>query len=284
VEVGTVTPVPQTGNARPRIFRLPARRALLNQMGFPNQGSRAVAERLRRRRHRRAGSAIVGANVGKNRATPPSQAPDDYRALVRELAGCCDYLAINVSSPNTPGLRELQAPELLCPVVRAMQDELSSAGAKIPLLLKISPDVDGGQLDELADLALELSLDGIIAVNTTLDRSGVEGCAEIVGVHGGGVSGAPLQQRALEVLRRLHARTGNRLVLISVGGIQTAHDAWERIQAGATLLQGYTGFVYEGPCWARRINRGLARRVREEGGASIEDLMRPGTLRSGTPR
>lgn len=269
VEIGTITAVAQEGSERPRMFRIARRRALLNRMGFPNPGAQAVSERLRRR----AAEPIVGVNVGKSRVTPLEDAPEDYRTTVRAVGSLCDYIAINVSSPNTPGLRELQTPDLLRPIVSAIREELSAIGARAPILVKISPDLTDAQLDELASVALELSLDGIVAVNTTLDRSEVKDCPEIAGVEGGGVSGAPLKRRALEVLRRLHARAGGDLVLISVGGVESTEDAWERILAGATLLQGYTGFVYNGPTWARRVNKGLTRLVHETGASSIQAMV-----------
>jgi dihydroorotate dehydrogenase len=269
VEVGTVTALAQEGNDRPRVFRIPQRRALLNRMGFPNPGAQAVAEHL----GRRTGETIVGVNVGKSKLAPLEQAGEDYRATVGATARLADYVAVNVSSPNTPGLRDLQSPKLLRGVVAAIREGLSEAGVKRPILVKISPDLSEEQLDEIADLALELSLDGIIAVNTTLDRSGVQDCPEIADVQGGGVSGAPLKKRALEVLRRLRSRVGDRLVLVSVGGIEDAEDVLARIAAGATLVQGYTGFVYGGPGWARRINRELARRVRAAESVSIQELV-----------
>lgn len=269
VEVGTVTALAQEGNDRPRVFRIPSRRALLNRMGFPNPGAETVAVRLRRR----TGKTVVGVNVGKSKVTPLERAGEDCRATVRQTAPLADYVAVNVSSPNTPGLRELQSPELLRGVVGAIREGLSDAGVKRPVLVKISPDLSDWQLDEIADLALELSLDGIVAVNTTLDRSGVRDCAEIAEVEGGGVSGAPLKERALEVLRRLRARVGDGLILVSVGGIEEAEDVLARVEAGATLVQGYTGFVYGGPGWARRINRDLASRVRGAGASSIGDLV-----------
>jgi dihydroorotate dehydrogenase len=269
VEVGTVTALAQQGNDRPRVFRIPQRRALLNRMGFPNPGAQAVAERLRGR----TGETLVGVNVGKSKVTPLERAGEDYRATVRATAPLADYVAVNVSSPNTPGLRELQSPDLLRGVVAAIREGLSDAGVKRPILVKIGPDLSDEQLDEIADLALELSLDGIVAVNTTLDRGGVRGCPQIAHVEGGGVSGAPLKERAVEVLRRLRGRVGDGLVLVSVGGIENAEDVLSRIEAGATLVQGYTGFVYGGPGWAHRINRELARHVRAAGASSIQRLV-----------
>jgi dihydroorotate dehydrogenase len=268
VEVGTVTEKAQSGNPKPRVVRLVRERALLNRMGFPNPGARAVARRLRRR----TGRSVVGSNVGKSLAAPTEQAGDDYAASVRELAPVSDYLALNVSSPNTPGLREMQAADLLRPLVAQVRRALEVANVRLPLLVKIAPDLRDDELDTIADLAVELQLDGIIAVNTTVERHGLS-LERTAGFDGGGVSGAPLKARALEVLERLYARAGDDLVLVSVGGIETAEDAWKRILAGATLVQSYTGFVYGGPAWPRRTNRALARRVRDAGRSSIQDLV-----------
>ena len=255
VEVGTVTPLPQEGNPRPRVRRLTADRALQNSMGFPNPGAEAVAARLARR----SDATVVGVNVGRSKGTAPERAAEDYRASVRRLAPAAAYLALNVSSPNTPGLRDLQAAEPLRGLVAAVRDELAELGIERPLLVKIAPDLADADVDAIADLALELGLDGIIATNTTVDRSGLTSR----GVPPeGGISGAPLKARSLEVLRRLRARAGDRLVLVSAGGVESADDAWERLQAGATLVQSYTGFVYGGPGWPRRVNRDLARRLR----------------------
>lgn len=270
VEVGTVTALSQEGNPRPRVHRFVPERALLNQMGFPNPGAKVVAKRLRRR----TGRTIVGVNVGKSRLVPVKDAGDDYRASVRELAPSADYIVINVSSPNTPGLREMQAVDLLLPLVRDVQSELEAGAARVPVLVKIGADLGDDQLDAVADLCLTLGLDGIVAVNTTVDRSGSAAFRDrAASIEGGGVSGAPLKARALHVLRHLYGRVGNDLVLISVGGIETPDDAWQRILAGATLVQAYTGFTYGGPAWPRRINRALARRVRDGGRASIQDFV-----------
>ncbi|HTA12922.1 MAG TPA: quinone-dependent dihydroorotate dehydrogenase [Solirubrobacteraceae bacterium] len=279
VEVGTVTALAQPGNDGPRVFRLVAERAILNRRGFPNNGASAAAERLRAHRAPgtqgarggRARSPVVGVNVGKSKAAPLEQAGDDYRASVRRLAALGDYLALNVSSPNTPGLREMQSVERLRELIAEVRDELERAQARVPLLVKIAPDMSDEHVDAIADLALEVKLDGIIAVNTTVDR-GVLRVPEALpkGVPDGGISGPPLAPRALAVLRRLRARVGDRVTLISVGGIETPEDAWQRIAAGATLVQGHTAFVYGGPLWPSRINRGLSRLVRASGHASIE--------------
>ncbi len=272
VEVGTITARAQPGNSRPRIFRLAGERALLNRMGFPNAGAAAAEARLRARRPM-AGEVVVGVNVGKTRAAEDADA--DYRESVRLLAPHADYLVLNVSSPNTPGLRDLQAADRLAALVAAVRGALADADPPrpVPLLVKIAPDLTDEDLDAIADLALRERLDGLIATNTTIDRGCLRdpGAGEAIGA--GGISGAPLQPRALAVLRRLHARTDGRLTLIAVGGVATADDAWERIRAGATLVQAYTGFVYGGPLWPRRMNRGLARRVREAGLASVAEAV-----------
>jgi dihydroorotate dehydrogenase len=273
VEVGTVTAVAQEGNPRPRVFRLAPDRALLNKMGFPNPGADVVADRLRRR----AGRTIVGVNVGKSSVAPAEKVGADYRTSVRRLAPFSDYVVINVSSPNTPGLREMQAVDVLRPLVSDVRSELEASGTKVPILIKIGPDLSDAEVDAVAELAVTLRLDGIVAVNTTVDRSGLVASRDAAAsIDGGGVSGPPLKTRALDVLTRLYARAGNDLVLISVGGIETPDDAWERILAGATLIQAHTGFVYGGPAWPRRMNRALTRRVRETGRSSIQDLVGAG--------
>ena len=270
VEIGTVTAQPQAGNERPRIFRIPAERALLNRMGFPNPGAATVAARLRER----AAEPVVGVNVGKSRPVALADAGQDYRAAVRELAPVAAYVALNVSSPNTPELREMQAVELLAPLVADVRAGLRDAGVERPLLVKIAPDLADEEILAIADLAIELSLAGIVAVNTTIDRTGLHpDGGPLAAVQGGGVSGPPLAARALEVLRLLRARVGERLVLVSVGGVQGADDVWQRICAGATLVQAYTGFVYGGPAWPRRVNRELARRVRAAGRSSVQELV-----------
>jgi dihydroorotate dehydrogenase len=260
VEIGTVTARPQPGNPKPRLFRLPADRAIVNRMGFNNDGARAAADRLQGRRR-----AIVGVNIGKTKVVPEHEAVADYVESTERLAALADYLVVNVSSPNTPGLRNLQAVEHLRPLLEAVRAAARRVTPRhVPLLVKIAPDLADADIDAVADLALDLGLDGIIATNTTISRDGL--VSEDVEAFGaGGLSGAPLKRRSLEVLRRLKARTGDRLVLVSVGGVETADDAWERIQAGATLVQAYTGLIYGGPSWPRRINRGLSARLRGEG-------------------
>jgi dihydroorotate dehydrogenase len=289
VEVGTVTARAQAGNDRPRLFRLTADRALVNRMGFNNEGAVAAAARLGRVRGgrvRRGGAlagagrggragagrgVIVGVNIGKSRVVTEEGAAADYAASARAVAGVADYVVVNVSSPNTPGLRDLQAVGRLRPVLVAVREALDAAAERrVPLLVKIGPDLADADVDAVADLALELGLDGIVATNTTVSRDGLASSPrDVAAAGGGGLSGAPLRGRALEVLRLLHARGGGRLVLIAVGGIESPDDAWERLRAGATLVQGYTGFIYGGPLWPRRMHEGLARRARAAGLASI---------------
>jgi len=267
VEVGTATALPQKGNPKPRVFRLTEDRALLNSMGFPNPGAAIIGRRLRERTE----ATIVGVNVGKSKAAPVDRVSDDYRACVRQVAPYADYLVVNISSPNTPGLREMQAVDLLRPLIANVRDEMSDTGTEIPMLIKIGPDLEDHELDAVADLAMELELDGIVAVNTTVSRDALERSADTAAsIEGGGLSGAPLRARALQVIQRLYARSGDELTLISVGGIETGDEAWERILAGATLVQAHTGFIFGGPAWPRRVNRALARRVRDAGGSSIE--------------
>jgi dihydroorotate dehydrogenase len=258
VEVGTVTARGQAGNPAPRVGRLPRDRALYNRMGFPNPGAEALAERLAARPR----GVVVGVNVGKTMDVELADAAADYRAAVRLLAPLADYLVVNVSSPNTPGLRSMQSIGELRKLVDAVRAELDELVLTTPLLVKIAPDLADAEIDAIADYAVEAGLDGIVAVNTTIDVGVLERStdAERAAVTGG-ISGAPLKVRAVEVLRRLRARAGDDLVLISVGGIETADDAWERLGAGATLVQAYTGFVYGGPLWPRRLLRGLTLRA-----------------------
>jgi dihydroorotate dehydrogenase len=273
IEIGTVTAQPQPGNPTPRLFRLTDDRALINRMGFNNAGSAAAATRLRARR--RGQGVVVGVNIGKTKVVGENEAVADYVASATLLADVAEYLVVNVSSPNTPGLRDLQAVQHLRPLLVGVRGALDGAGSRrMPLLVKIAPDLADEDIDTVADLALELGLDGIIATNTTISRAGLATeTAQIDAMGAGGLSGAPLKDRSLAVLRRLRGRVGDRLILVAVGGIETADDAWIRIRAGATLVQAYTGFIYGGPLWPRRIHRGLARRVRQAGYTSISEAI-----------
>ena len=256
VEVGTVTAIPQDGNPRPRLFRLIPDRAVVNRMGFNNHGAEAAARRLRtlRKRSRRA---VLGVNIGKSRVVDVADATADYVRSATLLAPLADYLVVNVSSPNTPGLRGLQAAETLRPLL----DAVSAAAGPTPLLVKIAPDLPDDEVVAIATLAVDAGLAGIIATNTTISREGlVTDEATVAAAGAGGLSGAPLKARALEVLRLLRQTVPAGFCVISVGGVETAADVRDRLDAGATLVQGYTAFLYRGPLWARQINRGLARR------------------------
>ncbi|MGZ0067678.1 quinone-dependent dihydroorotate dehydrogenase [Microbacterium arborescens] len=253
VEVGTVTAKPQDGNPRPRLFRLVQDRALINRMGFNNRGAGAAASRLRRLRRGRT-HAVVGANIGKSRVVDVENATADYVESTRLIAPEADYLVVNVSSPNTPGLRGLQAVETLRSLLEAVRD---AAGAT-PLLVKIAPDLADDEVTAIAEMAVDAGLAGLIATNTTISRDGLltdEATIERIGA--GGLSGAPLRRRALEVLRLVRSAVPRDFCVIAAGGVETAADVQERLAAGADLVQGYTAFIYRGPLWARQINRGL---------------------------
>ncbi|KHK96911.1 diguanylate cyclase [Microbacterium mangrovi] len=256
VEIGTVTALPQPGNPRPRLFRLIPDRAVVNRMGFNNHGAEAAAARLRRLR-RRGTRMRIGVNIGKSRVVDVADATADYVRSASLLAPLADYLVVNVSSPNTPGLRGLQAVETLRPLLEAVRD----ASGATPLLVKIAPDLPDDEVTAIAQLAVELGLSGLIATNTTIARDGLATDPATVEAAGaGGLSGAPLKARALEVLRIVRRAVPSEFVVISVGGVETAADVQERLDAGADLVQGYTAFLYRGPLWARQINRGLVRR------------------------
>lgn len=256
VEIGTVTAKPQPGNEKPRLFRLIADRALINRMGFNNDGADVVAERLSRLRARHGAKLpIIGVNIGKSKVTPVEQAADDYRYSTQKLAHLADYLVVNVSSPNTPGLRSLQDVTALRPILSAVLEEAKGR----PVLVKIAPDLADEDILAVAALAKDLKLAGIIATNTTISREGLEeDPARVEQIGAGGLSGLPLQARALDVLNLLNGRLSEGQIIISVGGIETGEDARVRLNNGATLVQGYTGYIYEGPFWARKINRELA--------------------------
>lgn len=249
VEIGTVTPRPQPGNEKPRLWRIPEERALRNAMGFNNEGAEAAARRLRAlRQNPRTRGIVVGANIGKNKVTPADRAADDYATVARYLAKYVDYLVINVSSPNTVGLRDLQAVESLEPILTAVQAAVAEASPReVPILVKIAPDLADADIVAVAELVKRLGLDGVAATNTTINHP----------YERGGVSGAPLKQRAREVVRLLRAHLGPDPIIMGMGGIETAADAQELINAGADLVEALSAFVYEGPAWPGKINREL---------------------------
>ena len=264
VEIGTITPVPQAGNPRPRLFRLIGERAVINRMGFNNQGAEIVAKRVRALPPQ---PGPIGINIGKNKDTPNERAADDYCAAFRALALSADYIALNVSSPNTPGLRALQGAEQIAALVAAVareRDALVASGARrVPLLVKVSPDEPDEALDALADAAIAAGADGLIDTNTTLAREAVAGHPRAA--EQGGLSGAPLRPAALRACARLYRRTAGKVPIIGVGGIATAQDAYDRIRAGASLVQIYTALIYEGPGAPRLIAEGLARLLARDG-------------------
>ncbi|HLA52456.1 MAG TPA: quinone-dependent dihydroorotate dehydrogenase [Flavitalea sp.] len=259
-EIGTVTPLPQQGNEKPRLFRIPEHKAIINRMGFNNDGVKVVAGRLR---HWRIGSKrrqlIIGGNIGKNKATPNENAWKDYVLCFRELFDSVDYFVINVSSPNTPGLRELQEKESLHKILSHLQTINKNKATPKPLLLKIAPDLSNFQLDEVIDLCMEIGLDGIVATNTTISRDGLFSLPEetIKEIGAGGLSGKPLMQRSTEVVRHIHDKTGGKMPVIASGGIFGYADVKEKLAAGASLVQVWTGFIYEGPGIVRHICQDL---------------------------
>jgi dihydroorotate dehydrogenase len=278
-EMGTVTWHAQPGNPRPRLFRLAAERAALNRMGFNNAGASALRRSLERQQLPPAGQrpAVLGINIGKSRLTPLEQAADEYAASLELLAPLADYAVINVSSPNTPGLRELQEE----PQLRRLVERLRRLPACPPLLVKIAPDLEDDAIDGIARLAYEEGLAGVIAVNTSLDRLGLEqrrlaSTGTTLDQEAGGLSGRPLRRRALEVLRRLRATAGPALPLIGVGGIDDPISAWERLAAGASLIQVYTGWIYEGPDLVPRILAGVIQQLDRHGLRGLTDAVGSG--------
>lgn len=250
IEIGTLTPKAQPGNEKPRLFRLPQDEALINRMGFNNGGAAAAAERLRKRKSR----VIIGGNIGKNKVTPNEEAVNDYLSCFETLFPHVDYFAVNVSSPNTPGLRALQEKEPLLQLLNRLQDANNQKPTRKPILLKIAPDLGDEQLDDIIDIVKESNIDGVIATNTTVAREPLTTPTEEVAAIGmGGLSGKPLSRRSTEVIRYLKTKSRNAFPVIGVGGIHTPEDALEKIEAGADLVQVYTGFIYEGPGIAKRI-------------------------------
>ncbi len=254
VEIGTLTPKPQDGNPKPRLFRIPQDEALINRMGFNNGGVDAAVERLKNR----PAGLIVGGNIGKNKVTPNEKAMDDYTYCFEALFDYVDYFVVNVSSPNTPNLRELQEKEPLTNLLNGLQLLNNEKQNRKPILLKIAPDLTNEQLDDIISIVADTKIDGVIATNTTIDRGKLTASQEVVSSIGaGGVSGQPLKERATEVIRYIKTNAKSPMVIIGVGGIQTAEDAIEKLEAGADLLQIYSGFIYGGPATAKRINTGL---------------------------
>jgi dihydroorotate dehydrogenase len=258
IEIGTVTPLAQPGNEKPRMFRLPSDEALINRMGFNNQGAEVAAARLRS--FKRNG-LIIGGNIGKNKLTPNEQAVDDYIKCFDQLVDVVDYFVVNVSSPNTPGLRELQEKEPLTALLRALQERNKQQAAPKPVLLKIAPDLTNEQLDDIIGIVQDSGIAGVIATNTTVSRQGLVS-PEKLRNETGGLSGKPLAKRATEVIRYLVEKSGRAFPVIGVGGIHSAQDALEKLDAGASLVQIYTGFIYEGPSLVRRINKAVLARLR----------------------
>lgn len=251
IEVGTLTPRPQEGNPKPRLFRLYEDKSLVNRMGFNNEGVQAAVARLKKKK----ADIIIGGNIGKNKATPNEQAIEDYEACFHALYEVVDYFTVNVSSPNTPDLRDLQEKEPLKKLLLHLKNLNQQKSVKKPIALKIAPDLNHHQLDDIIDICLELNIDGIIATNTTIEREGLRTNEQKIKKTGaGGLSGKAIRRHSTEVIRYLHKKSGGRIPIIGVGGIFSAHDAAEKLNAGASLVQIYTGFIYEGPSLVRKIN------------------------------
>lgn len=252
IEVGTVTPRPQVGNPKPRLFRLPHDEALINRMGFNNDGVDALVKNLQKPRPE---GLIIGGNIGKNKDTLNEQAVEDYTICFEKLFPYVDYFVVNVSSPNTPGLRALQDKEPLTQLLQTLQDLNRQKPTPKPILLKIAPDLTDAQLDDIVEIVQTTGIAGVIATNTTISREGLKTNTEAIGA--GGLSGQPMRARATEVIRYLREKSGDPLVIIGVGGIASEEDAIEKLAAGASLVQIYTGLIYEGPMLVKRINKGL---------------------------
>ncbi|WP_207532539.1 quinone-dependent dihydroorotate dehydrogenase [Desertivirga arenae] len=261
IEIGTVTPLPQPGNDKPRMFRLPKDQGLINRMGFNNQGVEVVVQRLKQLKR---DGLIIGGNIGKNKVTPNEEAVNDYIKCFDALFDVVDYFVVNVSSPNTPGLRELQEKEPLKRILNTLQQRNSKNGISRPILLKIAPDLTNAQLDDIVEIVSETGIAGIIATNTTLSREGLRSENSLKS-ETGGLSGKPLTQRSTEVIRYISEKSGKAFPIIGVGGIQTAEDAIEKLEAGAALVQVYTGFIYEGPSIVKNINRGILKKIKSKG-------------------
>lgn len=261
VEIGTVTPKPQAGNDKPRLFRLPKDKALINRMGFNNDGVDVITKRLKEwkeSKRDRNSQMIIGGNIGKNKVTPNEDAWQDYEICFNALHPYVDFFVVNVSSPNTPGLRALQEKDALHRILTHLQALNKNYPVQKPILLKIAPDLTPTQVDDVIDLAREIRLDGLVATNTTISREGLQTPgAEVEAMGAGGLSGKPLQQRSTELVQYIHQKTGGTLPLIGSGGIFTADDTRQKLAAGAALVEVWTGFIYEGPFIVNKINKGL---------------------------
>ncbi|SDY54072.1 dihydroorotate oxidase A [Rhodonellum ikkaensis] len=259
IEIGTLTPVAQEGNPQPRLFRLPEDEALINRMGFNNGGVKEAVERLKKRKS----DVLIGGNIGKNKVTPNESAVDDYLICLEELHPYVDYFVVNVSSPNTPNLRDLQEKEPLKKLLSAVKSANDQKGKPKPILLKIAPDLTNGQLDDIVEIVLETKIDGVIATNTTIDRSQLRTSPSKVAAFGaGGVSGKVLAKRSTEVIRYLSEKSNKAFPIIGVGGIYSAEDAIDKLEAGASLIQIYSGMIYEGPGLIKRIKKGIVRHLK----------------------
>ncbi|MFY0594324.1 quinone-dependent dihydroorotate dehydrogenase [Roseivirga sp.] len=255
IEIGTITPKPQEGNPKPRLFRLPDDKSLINRMGFNNQGLEAAIERLKVRKS----DVLIGGNIGKNKVTPNEEAVNDYLICFKGLHPYVDYFVVNVSSPNTPNLRALQEKEPLKHILNSLQEAGKAFDQKKPILLKIAPDLSEDQLLDIVEIVEETGIDGVIATNTTISRDGLRTPSKTIKEIGaGGLSGQAVKERATEVISFLHKKSNGSFPIIGVGGIQTAKDAIDKLEAGASLVQVYSGFIYEGPGMVKRINKGIA--------------------------
>lgn len=257
IEVGTVTPLPQPGNDKPRMFRLEEDGAIINRMGFNNKGVDILAERLRQLKAKKS-DIVIGGNIGKNKNTPNEEAVEDYIKCFDRLFDVVDFFVVNVSSPNTPGLRELQEKEPLMLIMNTLQQRNLKEGISRPILLKIAPDLTNEQLDDIVEIVLETGIAGVIATNTTIDRSGLYS-QEGLKNETGGLSGRPLTQRSTEVIRYISEKSGKAFPIIGVGGVHSPQDAKDKLEAGASLVQVYTGFIYEGPGLIKAICKELVK-------------------------
>lgn len=257
IEIGTITPLPQEGNPQPRLFRLKEDGGIINRMGFNNEGVEVVVARLRRKKS----NIIIGGNIGKNKETPNDKAVEDYEICFEKLFPYVDYFAVNVSSPNTPGLRDLQQKEPLTALLNRLQELNMKKEKRKPILLKIAPDLSNEQLNDIIAIVADTKIDGVVATNTTIDRSGLKTVkTKVEAIGNGGLSGQPVKARSTEVIKYLSVKSNKAFPIIGVGGIHSADDALEKIDAGATLLQVYTGFIYEGPTLIRDINNSILKR------------------------